>query len=216
MKHPFEIIYFSLFNLDLQEPMAFITNLLLFTFSFYAAFRLRFATENGIQNFFWFFISFGLSTFFGAFGHVLFLYTGMLGKIPSWTMGVVAGIFAARGILCYYNGKFKTQFTYALWIKSILLLTLSLATMKFVFVAIDAIFTYLFFCGFLAFRIWKKGEEMLRFFVYGVLVLLPSAFVFLLNLNIHLYLNRDDLSHLFMLACIVFFFLGSRNLAKTA
>jgi hypothetical protein len=58
---------------------------------------------------------------------------------------------------------------------------------------------------------WKEGLEEMKFFVIGILVLLPSAFIFLLNINLHLYLNRDDLSHFIILLTIVFFLIAIRK-----
>ena len=36
--------------------------------------------------------------------------------------------------------------------------------------------------------------------------MLPSAFVFLFKLNLHKWLNKDDLSHLLILTGIIFFY----------
>lgn len=205
----FEIIHFSLFGMQLQEPMAFVTNLLLAGFSFFAAWSIQANRSITVLSFKLFFIAFGLSTFFGALGHVFFQYTAIFGKYPSWIMGVVAGFFAGKAILSLYQTSNKNSVLFHfLWIKGILLLALSLILQKFVFVAIDAIVTYLLYTGFLSFKMWKQGNLAMRYFVVGVLVLLPSAFVFLLNWNVHLYLNRDDLSHLLMLACVVYFYKG--------
>ena len=49
----------------------------------------------------------------------------------------------------------------------------------------------------------------------GVLVCIPSVFIFLLKLNPHKWLNKDDLSHLLMLLCLIFFYLGAIARSKT-
>ncbi len=211
----FEIIHFSLFGLDLQEPMAFVTNLLLASFSFFAAWSIHVKMDESLSNFKLFFLSFALSTFLGALGHVFFQYTAMFGKYPSWIMGVVAGFYAGKSILGLYQSSNKESFLFHfLWVKGLLLLLLSLVTQKFVFVAIDAILTYLLYTGFLSYKMWKNGNLAMKYFFIGVLVLIPSAFIFLLNWNIHLYLNRDDLSHLLMLACVIYFYKGVSKLSQ--
>jgi predicted membrane channel-forming protein YqfA (hemolysin III family) len=59
--------------------------------------------------------------------------------------------------------------------------------------------------------LFKRGAHTVKWMVIGVVVLLPSAFVFLLKLNIHRWLNKDDLSHLFMLGAIICFYLAMRG-----
>ena len=90
--------------------------------------------------------------------------------------------------------------------KSIVLFLLALFTLKFVFVAIDAIFTYIVYTGFYAQKIVKRGAEELKWMTLGVIIMLPSAFVFLFKLNLHKWLNKDDLSHLLILTGIIFFY----------
>jgi hypothetical protein len=78
--------------------------------------------------------------------------------------------------------------------------------LKFVFVAIDAIFTYIIYTGFYAHKLIKRGADELKWMTYGVIIMLPAAFVFLFKINIHLWLNKDDLSHLIILTGIIFFY----------
>jgi len=214
--HDFEIINFSIFGLDLQEPMAFITNGFITIFSIYAVWNISSKNNANLVDFKWFFLFLGISTFFGALGHVFFKYTDLYGKIPSWTFAIVAGYYAGVSVLSRYGEQSSDGFLKVfLIIKSIVLLFLGIATLKFLFIAIDAILTYLFYCGFLAYRIWKQGDEGMKYFVFGVIILFPSAFIFLLNWNVHTYLNRDDLSHLLMLGCIILFYRGVMQIHKS-
>ena len=149
----------------------------------------------------------------GGLGHLLFQYFGMYGKIPAWILGTLAGYYIGKGVLYYWRDHPSYRFLNVfLVVKSIVLLVLSLVLLKFIFVAIDVIITYILYSGYIAFRLWMKDKIEMKFVVYGILILFPSMFIFLLNINIHRYLNRDDLSHVLMLFCIIFFYNGVKRL----
>jgi len=46
----------------------------------------------------------------------------------------------------------------------------------------------------------------MKYIVYGTLVLIPSAFIFILDVNLHELFNRDDLSHFIILITIIFYY----------
>jgi hypothetical protein len=201
------IIKFSLFGLQLQEPMAIITNGMIAFFCLFAFFQLK--DWNDTANYYWkrFFLFLGISTFLGMFGHGLFYYFDIYGKIPSWLFGCISNAMAGLGMFHFENYSKKNKLgVFLVVFKSLLLFLLALFTLKFVFVAIDAIFTYIVYTGFYAQKIVKRGAEELKWMTLGVIIMLPSAFVFLFKLNLHKWLNKDDLSHLFILTGIIFFY----------
>jgi hypothetical protein len=187
--------------------MAIVTNGIISLFCFYAFFQLKDFTDEA--NYYWkrFFIIFGISTFFGLLGHALFQYFDIPGKIPSWTLGCLSNVMAALGML-HFKGysRIRKSAVPIVWLKSGILLVLSLVFMKFVFVAVDAILTYIVYTGLYAYELKKRGIPELKWMVIGVLIMFPSAFIFLMKINVHRWLNKDDLSHLLMLTGIVFFF----------
>jgi len=202
-------IKFELFGLHLQEPMAILTNLLVSIFCFFAYYRLRNLTNEA--NYWWrlFFIIFGVSTVFGAMGHAFFYYFGIPGKFPCWIVGTIGNACAAKGMLSIISTVAPKK--YASWlvvIKSIVLLALALITQKFIFIAIDAILTYLVYAGIFGWFLLRRGIIEMRFMVLGVIVSLPSAFIFILKINPHRWLNKDDLSHLLMLVTLYCFYRG--------
>jgi hypothetical protein len=210
-------IQFELFGLHLQEPMAVITNSMISVFCFFAYFRL--GRSNGEANRWWrlFYLIFGFSTLLGGLGHALFPYFGVYGKFPCWTLGCLANVCAARGMLTLTPGTGpKRSEIIFVWAKSAVLLILAIATRKFVFVAMDAILTYITYTGIFAWQLYKKGITEMKFMVIGVIILLPSAFIFLLELNPHKWLNKDDLSHLLMLVCVYFFYKGMAALGRSS
>jgi hypothetical protein len=201
-----------MFGLQLQEPMALVTNWMIASFAFFAFFNLK-RNETPFQDY-WksFYLVLGISMIFGGLGHIFFQYWGIPGKFPSWTLGILAGIYSSYAMISVWpNKKQQLNLRRFVLIKSVVLLTLAIATRKFLFVAIDTTLAYLLFCGYLAYKLFKKNYVGMKYISIGVLVLLPSAFIFGLKINLHRYLNKDDLSHLFMVACIVMFYIGVKR-----
>lgn len=210
----FEIIHFSSFGLDLQEPMAAVTNWLISFFCFYAFWQLRMVNE--VETNWWknFFLCFSISTFLAGFGHLFFQYTGIPGKFPNWMLGVMSGYFAGNAMLVkMQHATTKKVIQKVLIFKAAFFIAFAMWKQNFVFVAVDAILTYVFFCGILGYIYFKRGFQSMKFMVLGVLVCLPSAFIFLLKINPHRWLNKDDLSHLFMLGCTICFYWGAKMIS---
>ncbi len=205
-------IAFDLFGLHLLEPMALITNWMMSAFSLFAYLKLKNATIQDVIYWKKFFFWFAISTFFGGTGHLFFNYFDIPGKFPNWVTAILSGYFAGKAIIVNLNNKtLEKKYELFLIIKGSILLLASIATLKFVFVAVDAIITYVIFCGFIANSLYKKGLLELKFMTYGVLVCIPSIFIFFFKINPHKWLNKDDLSHLLMLACITFFYIGAKK-----
>jgi hypothetical protein len=209
-----EKIQFEFLGLHLQEPMALLFNWIIAGFCFFAFSQLgKFKNE---ANFYWrvFYLTFGISTVFGGLGHLFFNYTSFYGKFPCWILGCVANGFAATGMLHFKGisspGKYANAF---IWIKSIGLCVVSILTQKFIFVAIDAILTYIIFTGVYAFIVMRRNEnaQFLKNMVIGVIILTPSAFIFIFKLDPHKWLNKDDLSHILMFCTICYFYKGIKE-----
>ena len=215
MKSGLEVIEFNLFGLYLQEPMTMVTDWMIAGFCFYAYTCLQ-KGESNFQNL-WkaFFLVIGLSTFLGGLGHLFFQYTGYYGKFPSWFFGILAGVYASMAMISTIeNQKVKGQLNTLVLIKSLIFLGFSIVKLDFGFVAVDTSITYLIFCGYYAYHLKKKAWEGVHYFYFGVLALLPTGLIFGLKINLSAWLNKNDLSHLFMLTCLVFFFFGVRNTQK--
>jgi hypothetical protein len=206
-------IAFELFGLHLLEPMAMVTNWMMTIFSIYAFVMLKPSKEKN-DVYYWkkFFFWFAISTFFGGTGHLFFHYFDIPGKFPNWVSAIIAGYFAGKAIVINSNSiELIKKHEFFLIIKGVILLTAALFTKKFLFIAVDAILTYIMYCGVISNSYVKKGMLEMKYMIYGVLVCLPSVFIFFFKLNPHRWLNKDDLSHLLMLACIYFFYLGAKK-----
>ncbi|MBI1837745.1 MAG: hypothetical protein HYR91_10830 [Flavobacteriia bacterium] len=133
---------------------------------------------------------------------------------PNWFMAIIAGYFAGKAIIYHAKSSdLQQKHEKFLIVKGVVLLLAALISLQFTFIAVDAILTYVIYCGFIANNYVQKGINELKYMVYGVLVCIPSIFIFFFKVNPHRWLNKDDLSHLLMLACIFFFYLGAKKSA---
>lgn len=201
---------YTIGGLCLQEPMALITNWLIAAICFICFYNLGEPTSEFEKYWKRFYLFFGLSTVFGGLGHTFFFYTDIYGKFPCWILGIFTSYNAGKAMISLYTPSRTKLLTQLLIIKGIALLTLALTMKSFLFITIDAIVAYLIFCGGFGIYFWKKGMQGFKYIVFGVLVLTPSAFIFLLKLNPHIWFNKDDLSHVLMMVTIIFFYVGIR------
>jgi len=207
---PLEKIPFEMFGLCLQEPMALVTNWLIATTAFILYFRMKKPQNQFQKHWKLFYITFGISTFFGGLGHLFFNYFDVYGKFPCWFFGVIAAYHAGKAMIsnALMSKDAQLRLTFFLILKGIVLGGLAIVMKSFVFVMVDAVITYLFFCLGFGLYYWKKGLESYKFTVLAVLILIPSIFIFTLQINPHLWFNKDDLSHILMITTIIFFYLG--------
>ncbi|MBD3639126.1 MAG: hypothetical protein HUJ25_17355 [Crocinitomicaceae bacterium] len=225
----FEKIHFVLFGWDLVEPMALITDVIMGSISIYFGLKIR-SYKNAhpfYQYWMWFFLIFGIGSFYGGFAHAFFNYWGIPGKIPSWISGPIS-VYCLEQAMISINEKDKAYSRlkiFSFW-KLILvfvafILILSLANLEqkpglgFLPIAINTILGVSAAAGVLGLIYYRKGYSALyKYFALGVLVMLPSAFVFLLKINLHPWFDKNDLSHLLLTIGIIYFYLGVKHLHK--
>ena len=112
------------------------------------------------------------------------------------------------------NEAIQKRLEFILIFKASIFLILGVSLRDFLFVAIDSIVTYLFFCGVLGYVLYKKGILEMRYICYGVLICLPSAFIFILQKQkIHTF-ERTEKWFKCIISCSAFtIYIGSFNLA---
>ena len=169
-----ELIEFEFAGMQLQEPMAVVTNWIMAAFCWYAYLKLRPATSMDVVWWRRFFLFFTITAFFGGTGHLFFKYLGVWGKYPNWILGIVSGYCAGKAILVHLSDSaYKRFLELFLPLKGLVLLALALILQKFIFVAVDAIVTYVLYCGLVAYQQYKKGVKNMKYMVIGVLICLP-------------------------------------------
>jgi hypothetical protein len=203
-----EKVEFPFFGLDLLEPMALITNGLVATVCF-SGFRR--AHTLGLTKWFYFFVFFATASLSGAFSHLFWNYWGFYGKIMPWFFGVLSLGFLVAAIadLFDFNRGVKEFINYFLFFKGVFVLSYAYLHWNFMFVALDTILSLFVACGIgssVLYFVSKRRE--LKNLLLGFLIMFPSAFVFLLKLDLHLWLNREDLSHILIASGLYFFVLN--------
>lgn len=223
----FEKIHFSLFGLDLLEPMALITDVIMGGFSIYLAFRIYKLElkQPFYKGWMYFFLIFGIGAFSGGLGHAMYNYWGIWGKMISWISGPLSIFFIEKAMISVHTNVktrkllktisvVKLILVYAVFV--VILLTLNVAeNNRFAFlpIAINTIFGVILSAAGLGYYYAKKFTNYYRYFIWGVLIMVPSAFLYLLKINLHPWFDKNDFSHVLMIAGILYFFLGVKKVA---
>lgn len=216
---PEELLPFEMFGFCLQEPMALVLDTAIAVACFIFYFKLRHANSDFQTNWRIFFFIFGISTFLGGFGHLLYNYTGIYGKMPTWILAIIANYFPGKAMLSLnlLKEKTKKQLHGLLIVKMIvfffLMMFVALYYQKnsFVFVMVDSAITFLVFCLGLGISFRKRGVEYMKYIIYGVLALIPSIFIFIFEVNLSLWFNKDDFSHVIMIITLTFFYFATKH-----
>lgn len=221
----FEKIHFVLFGLDLVEPMAFITDTLLGITSIVLGLLLsKIKIEHPFRSYWiWFFLIFGIGAFIGGFGHVLFNYWGVAGKFPTWISGPLAIFLLEQGMIATHPNKEKLNLYKILsfWKLILVYVVFTLVCifapiqenprLAFLPTAFNTIFGVILTAGILGNYLSKKVAIEFKYFVFGVIALLPTAFIFLFKINLHPWFDKNDLSHILMIIGISFFYVGVKK-----
>lgn len=210
----FEVIHYHLFNLNLQEPLALIYNWFMAILCLYYYFKLDPDNQAG-KDWKLFFLIFSITCFFGGLAHTFYHYIGDYGKIPHWIGGLLFSFFAARGMIGFLNNsKFKENLFLTTKMKFVFFLILTLTMLRFTYVTIDAALTYLLFCGGVGIYLWKNGVNEAKYFVFGMFTVVLAGICFLAKVDISIYFNREDFSHIFILVSVVLFYSGTKRIEK--
>jgi hypothetical protein len=195
----FEKIHFVLFGFNLVEPMALITDVIMGSISIYFGVKVSKMNNHPFYQYWkWFFLIFGIGAFYGGFGHAFYNYWGPFGKIPSWISGPVSVYCLEQAMISIHPNRkaFANLKAISFW-KLIAVITaftliLSMAdldakpSLGFLPIAINTIVGVSLSAGVLGLIYYRKGlSPLYKYFTYGVLIMIPSAFVFLMKINLH-------------------------------
>lgn len=221
----FEKIHFVLFGLDLVEPMAFITDTILgVTSVIFGLLLSKIKIEHPFRTYWiWFFLIFGIGAFLGGLGHTFFQYWGIPGKFPSWIAGPISIYLLEQGMISAHPDDKKIALFKMLsfWKMILVFVIFTLVCynapihenpqLAFLPTAINTIIGVILTAGFLGNHLAKKVAIEFNYFIYGLIALLPTAFIFLLKINLHPWFDKNDLSHVLMFTGISFFFVGVKK-----
>lgn len=216
----FEKMRFSAFGLDLLEPNAIIGDLLIFFLSLFFAFKIYplITTKKFYKYWFYFFLVFGLGFLCGGLGHTFFNYWGIPGKYAGWYLSVFSVFFAEQAMLdAWQNLKLKTLFQKISVVKLFVVLIAMFLFYNFInfnddeqrglLIPASNSFIGLFSTlGVLSWQFQTKVHDAFKFFWIGVLITIPSGIFQMLKINIHPWLDRNDVAHILLIISIFFYF----------
>lgn len=223
----FPKIEFQMFGLELLEPMAIITDTIMGGLSIYFGIRvLNFKKSIPFYKF-WalFFLVFGIGSILGGIGHTFYNQFGLVGKVPSWLCGPISIYFGERAMISmHWKNDSKKQLVKWFNIKLIVVYIIFLYLLFFVRndnpnlpflpIAINTILGLTATVGVLGFKYMEKISVKFKFFWLGILIMLPSAFIFLFKINVHQWFDKNDFSHILITIGMVYWYLGVTKLAK--
>lgn len=213
-------IEFELFGLDLVEPNAFIGDFVIFGVAIYYYLRIKKDPRltSFLKNWKLFYLWFGISFLCGGFGHLLFNYTGVLGKAPSWFLGMLAPYFIEQAMLSIYPNENKRKLFRKISSAKLILFTIleliilsvfdiSEAPEKGLLLPTLSSTIGLFIClGILGVYYQKRIHPSFRYLWYSVVVLILSAIPQILKINFHQYWDRNDMSHVFLIISLILYY----------
>lgn len=223
-------IEFELFGLHLVEPNAFIGDVIIFSLAIYfynKINKLRSSNETPfLKNWSRFYLWFGLSFLAGGFGHLLFNYTGVPGKIPSWIIGMFAPFFIEQAMISIYPKIEKRnlfskisliKLVVFLLAESIVLLTVDISDAPekgLILPTISSTVGLLICLGILGSSYQKHIHPSFKFLWISMFILILSALPQALKINPSQYFDRNDISHVFLLTALVLYYQTIRNYRK--
>jgi hypothetical protein len=218
----YEKISITIGNIHILEPNVFITDAIMSGTSLLLSFYLHKNKNTTEFHRYWFlfFFVYGISSFGGGLGHALFYYLGIPGKIVTWISGIITIYFVERAMIAVIKEEklysllkrlafSKILFVFAVF--SLVCLTQPIVekpSIGFLPVAINTMLGLILSAGILAYRFSKSIHSDFKYFYYGVLIMVPSAIIFLAKINPHPWFDKNDLSHVLLTIGIIYFYKG--------
>jgi hypothetical protein len=216
----FEKIEWDFMGLHLLEPNAMIGDVIIFAVAIYLAIKVQKNTKN--QPFFrlwkWFFIIFGVGFLMGGFGHLFYNYWGVPGKFFSWYSGMFAALMIELAMISIYP-KVEWRKTLKRIAYGKLFLSVSIATYIYSTVdlvtdpskglmmpTLNSVVGLGLSLGLLGYYYQRKIDQSFRYLWISTLILIPSAIVQSIKINVHQWFDRNDISHILLITSIVFYY----------
>jgi hypothetical protein len=221
-------IEFQLLGFELLEPMALITDSILGLLSLYFAYKVSKITSELSFYRYWklFFIFFGIGILLGGIGHTFYNQLGMYGKVQGWFLAPFAIYLSEQAMISIHWDDSKKKLLNKLSVSKVILVYIvfviflitseesKLSTQPFLPIAINTIIGFIGFVGLLGVRYTQNISVKFKYFWLGIIILFPTALIFLLKVNLHPYFNKNDFSHLIFCVGITYFYLGVNGLSK--
>jgi len=218
---------FDFFGVQLLELNGFIGNFLIFLLSlyYYAQIGRKFPQTHDtfINKWRSYYLVFGICFLWGGFGHLLFHYTGVMGKIPSWYLSMVSVYFIELACLSLYFNASRHRWWFGVAsmklcvfavVETVFLLNIDVAhkpELGIIIPSICSIVGLIFCLGIIGWRNQKNIHDSFKYHWIAVIFLALSALIQLLKINLHHHFDRNDLSHLLLFITLILYYQTIRN-----
>ena len=220
----FDKIEFDFFGLHLLEPNAFIGDAVILFVALYFAFQITKIKRVTpfLTNWKWFYIVFGIGFFLGGIGHTFYNYLGLSGKYPSWYSGILSTLFVEQAMFSLLKSKWKNIAIKLSYLKAVLagiIATLVFATINLeddvskglIIPTLNSVIGLGFSLGFLGYRFSKSIHPSFKWLWISALILIPSALIQAMKINIAPWFDRNDLSHILLIIGMFCYFITIKN-----
>lgn len=211
------------FGLRIDYPVTVATDLLVTAVCLYAFFKLNKEKYPGTIYTYLriYFISMGFATAVGGIiGHGFLYYFGFYWKLPGWFTSMLSIAFLERACILQVKDIISEKFSRFLgWLNILELITfmvLSFYTLNFLWVEIHSAYGLAFVVFSLSIYNYRKTKNKgSYFFIIAVLISACAAGTFLAKIDLSIWFNHYDISHVFMAISAYFFYLGAKNIHST-
>lgn len=202
-------IEFEIWGFQLLEPMALILNLIMAfqSFLYHKKIKGNFTSQFSIY-FGKFFLLASVSFFFASWSHLFYNYLGMSGKMPGFASTIIAIGMLEYAMVIYHYPKGNNLLNSIIFFLTTGTFGLLIFELTFLWVAIHTAIGIIFFLGIpFSIRI-LKGTDKVGFFFWGFISMLITIPTELFRLNLHLWFQHQDISHILMIFALYCFFKG--------
>lgn len=226
----FDKIKWNFNGYEFLEPNAFFGDVFIFLLAVFLAFKiLKINSQSSFsRNWIRFYFVFGVGFIFGAFGHLLFNYTGILGKVPAWYAGIIAVFFIEQAMVSIHpdarrKAKFRKisiyKFILVLILETVICLCVDLNTdvaRGLALPTLNSVIGMGLSLGYLGYLYEKKVHPSFRYLWLSTFILIPSAFFQAFKINIHPWFDKNDFSHVLLCVSIMMYYMTIKRYLKSS
>ena len=225
----FEKIEWDFMGLHLLEPNAMIGDIIIFSVALTFALKVKVHPQHSafFTNWKRFFIIFGVSFLMGGFGHLFYNYWGVPGKFFSWYSGMFAALMIELAMISLFP---SVEWRKTLKTLSFFKLIASIAIATYIYSTVDleidpskgliiptlnSVIGLGLSLGLLGYYYQRKIDASFKYLWISTLILIPSAVVQSMKINVHQWFDRNDISHILLITSIVFYYTAVNKFYKS-
>lgn len=209
-----EVASIEILGFVFLEPITLLTDLCLGLFCLFFWKKLKNFSEDAITDFAWrkFFLFLGIASCLGGFAHFLFLYTGIVLHLITWSFVILSMYYIEKRAVFYMPLKLRKIFLLLARSKAIIFLALVFFIQSFEIVLIHTVialsllvFLVHFYHGI------KYKNKSSRLVVFAVVLSALSTLFLSPDYAFNEWFTHKDLVHLILVICMWIFYLAGKN-----